>query len=545
MDSMSGRSGLVSPMDAIRERRLPVEPAVWLLLFAIASDVAGLPQFTPTVPGTELRLIWFPFAWLIIAFTLRPIGEAPFYALIYAAASLAAEPHFDHWRFAGARILLEIFQAAFLIFVFHARAYRMLNYPIQIFGYQLIVLGIFAVGALATVAVAGLPSIAASAIREEMAGNPVLAWRHWWLGNSCAYLTVAGPIGYLILLRHRIAAKFRSDPGEARQFMAMAASLFVSALLFLPAFDLRFLRVAPDLHLALMFIPAPIAFAMAACFRGHGSAAAMLILTPLAMMSAGGPHAGPHWSGLPPMATPLHVFLIITAIGCNVIAAITHRYQRALDDALSASQAKTRFVAMLNHELRTPLNAILGFSELMRVKNIRDMDEAIGPIENIHASGQRLMAMIEGLLNQADRGAGVFEIHRQQVNVRQAIEETVDEMQPLGGCGCGVTVRAADDISIDADPKALKQILLVLLSYSARFCGPEAKVEVVVERAGTDTVVEIAASGLINALADDRDKIEMQLVTAIALAHGARLAMRQQSRDRRVVRLTFFATHAH
>src|SRR3989337_3110884 len=116
------------------------------------------------------------------------------------------------------------------------------------------------------------------------------------------------------------------------------------------------------------------------------------------------------------MATPRHVFLIVAAMGCNVIAAITHRYQRAVDDALAASQVKTRFVAMLNHELRTPLNAILGFSELMRLKNISAMDQAIGPIENIHASGQRLLAMIEGLLSQADRGAGVFAIPRASRN---------------------------------------------------------------------------------------------------------------------------------
>jgi hypothetical protein len=49
---------------------------------------------------------------------------------------------------------------------------------------------------------------------------------------------------------------------------------------------------------------------------------------------------------------------------------------------------------------------------------------------------------------------------------------------------------------------------------------------------------------LINAAADDRDKIEVQLVDALALAHGARLMIVHSDRRSRVARLTFFATRA-
>jgi hypothetical protein len=43
---------------------------------------------------------------------------------------------------------------------------------------------------------------------------------------------------------------------------------------------------------------------------------------------------------------------------------------------------------------------------------------------------------------------------------------------------------------------------------------------------------------------NDRDKIETQLVAALALAHGARLTIRMSDRSSRIARLTFFATRA-
>lgn len=52
---------------------------------------------------------------------------------------------------------------------------------------------------------------------------------------------------------------------------------------------------------------------------------------------------------------------------------------RARNEARSASQAKSRFLASMSHELRTPLNAIIGYSELMR----EDLLDGVPPIPGI------------------------------------------------------------------------------------------------------------------------------------------------------------------
>jgi signal transduction histidine kinase len=284
---------------------------------------------------------------------------------------------------------------------------------------------------------------------------------------------------------------------------------------------------------------------MASRFRAKGGSSALLILTPIIILSVTGPNAAANWGILPPISTPTQALLLMTATACMVIGAISRQVLKATVDAMEASQAKTRFVSMLHHELRTPLNAILGFSELMRMQKIRDIDEAMAPFENIHASGQRLLAMIEGLLNQADQGASAFELNKLSLNLKELIGGVVEELQPeMSAFRFPVTISIPDELNVEADARAMKQILMVLLAYPLRFVTPWTEVTAVAQQVGTDTVLEINSRGLVGAANDDRDRLELQLVTALALAHGARLSIHHADRDQRQARLTFFATHA-
>jgi signal transduction histidine kinase len=296
--------------------------------------------------------------------------------------------------------------------------------------------------------------------------------------------------------------------------------------------------------LAKRLLPMPFVLALAARFRAYGSAIGILIFSTIAVLSLTGAHASVNWTAVTPPTTPMHVLLLVTAATSMVIAATSRQLKLALNEALEASQMKSRFIAMLNHELRTPLNAILGFSELMRMRQLRQIDDAIGPLANIHASGQRLLAMIEGLLNSADHGASAFELEKQPVELGATIAATVDEMPEFAELGVTISIVVPGQLWIDADPRALKQMLGVLLAYPLRFVGPDARIVILAEHSATDTIIQISSQGLINAAVDDRDKIEVQLVDALALAHGARLTIRHSDRSSRIARLTFFATRA-
>lgn len=76
----------------------------------------------------------------------------------------------------------------------------------------------------------------------------------------------------------------------------------------------------------------------------------------------------------------------------------TAELRAAKEAAESANKAKSIFLSNMSHELRTPLNAILGYSQLMQGDaSIRP--EQMEQLKTIHSSGERLLSMINGLLD--------------------------------------------------------------------------------------------------------------------------------------------------
>jgi two-component system cell cycle sensor histidine kinase PleC len=166
------------------------------------------------------------------------------------------------------------------------------------------------------------------------------------------------------------------------------------------------------------------------------------------------------------------------------------------EEALAASRAKSRFLANMSHELRTPLNAILGFSELLR-------DNVLGPQtaksypqygELIHKAGSHLLAIVSDVLDYAKIEAGKFTIEKGPCNLgdiaRGAATTVAVQSQAKS-----VAVRLEIDETIgvqDADERALKQILLNLLSNSLKFTQAGGRITVSLQRRHVGGVEGIA-----------------------------------------------------
>ncbi|NJN05632.1 MAG: PAS domain-containing protein [Rhodobacteraceae bacterium] len=85
--------------------------------------------------------------------------------------------------------------------------------------------------------------------------------------------------------------------------------------------------------------------------------------------------------------------------------------EEARQQAVSASSAKSQFLASMSHELRTPLNAIIGYSEMLS-EDAQDLgfDTAIADLEKIMASGRHLLSLINDVLDLSKIEAGKMEI---------------------------------------------------------------------------------------------------------------------------------------
>ncbi|MDC6170457.1 ATP-binding protein [Paucibacter sp. XJ19-41] len=104
--------------------------------------------------------------------------------------------------------------------------------------------------------------------------------------------------------------------------------------------------------------------------------------------------------------------------------------REARDVAEEASRATSEFVANMSHELRTPLQSSLGFSELGMMRG-RDQPKLMSMFTDIHASGQRMLALVNDLLDvsKIESPVGTFDLERS--DVRGLVQSVLRELDPL------------------------------------------------------------------------------------------------------------------
>jgi signal transduction histidine kinase len=141
------------------------------------------------------------------------------------------------------------------------------------------------------------------------------------------------------------------------------------------------------------------------------------------------------------------------------------------DQAQRENEAKSRFLASMSHELRTPLNSILGFAQLLATHTFGDLnDKQDRYVENISASGQHLLTLINDVLDLAKVTAGQMQVDLEAVSLDEAIADVLVKMGPLAEkkhqrLEAGTKWR----IVVVADRRRLHQVLLNLFSNAVKF----------------------------------------------------------------------------
>ena len=172
----------------------------------------------------------------------------------------------------------------------------------------------------------------------------------------------------------------------------------------------------------------------------------------------------------------------VVAVTRDVSAAVDRELvlETAHREAERISEAKSHFLAVVSHELRTPLNAIIGFSDLMRLMGPTLPDakrrEYVGLI---HQSGSHLLAMVNDLLDASRLEAGRYELDLARTDCADAVRDCASMLAPVAqGAGVSIDV-AASAAPLEADERALRQIVTNLLGNAVKFspAGTSVRVE--------------------------------------------------------------------
>ena len=174
-------------------------------------------------------------------------------------------------------------------------------------------------------------------------------------------------------------------------------------------------------------------------------------------------------------------------------------YLAEKDRAEAANKAKSEFLANMSHELRTPLNAILGFSEILQ-------NQMFGPLgsgkyneyaDDIHGSGQHLLNVINDILDMSKIEAGHMKLDREMIDLTPLIEECLRfTAVPAAYKDIAIDQRIGSGIKLSADRRAMKQILLNVLSNAVKFTNDGGRVVVRTRDSGNGVVLTIADTGI-------------------------------------------------
>jgi two-component system cell cycle sensor histidine kinase PleC len=181
------------------------------------------------------------------------------------------------------------------------------------------------------------------------------------------------------------------------------------------------------------------------------------------------------------------------------LAELADKYSEEKTRAEAANRSKSEFLANMSHELRTPLNAIIGFSEVIE-------NQFFGPVgppkyleyaRDIHKSGQFLLDVISDILDMSKIEAGRVELELAKGKLSGIVEETLRLIAPRAAEGKVEIVREiSTKLEIEADKRALKQILINILANAVKFTPEGGKVTIAAKKTGDTIELSIRDTGI-------------------------------------------------
>ncbi len=217
----------------------------------------------------------------------------------------------------------------------------------------------------------------------------------------------------------------------------------------------------------------------------------------------------------PPLAPDRFLAVELRALQRGEVAALVRDASRerateafleqARAEAEGMAMAKSRFLANMSHELRTPLNAIIGFSDIMRSR-------LFGPLEGryseyaalIHESGGHLLDLINDVLDMSKIEAERYSLTLEPFDAREAVAAAL-RLTRVQADSARIALRGAlppEPIEVNADRRALKQIVLNLVSNALKFTPSGGQVNVIARAQNGQLEIIVADTGVGIAPAD-------------------------------------------
>ncbi|MFO8046494.1 MAG: ATP-binding protein [Halomonas sp.] len=171
--------------------------------------------------------------------------------------------------------------------------------------------------------------------------------------------------------------------------------------------------------------------------------------------------------------------------------------QKAKEVAEAANMAKSRYMVGMSHELRTPLNTVLGYAQLLE-RDTELSEPRRNSVQVLRRSAEHLSGLIDGVLDISRIEAGRLELHREEVNIRELLDQLVQIFRRQAEeKGLALVFDCAERLpsAVYTDERRLRQVLINLLSNAVKFTD-EGQIRFSVDYGGQVATFQVRDTGL-------------------------------------------------
>ncbi len=167
------------------------------------------------------------------------------------------------------------------------------------------------------------------------------------------------------------------------------------------------------------------------------------------------------------------------------------------EEVVKGQNLKNEFISSISHEIRTPLTSIKGWSETLVSGGLEDREETEMGLQVIVKETNRLIVLVEDLLDVSKIQAGRLRMEMCRVEVQPLMEEIWKQFRQRAESR-GVQLELSltqEPLLVLGDTNRLKQVLVNLLDNAFKFTPEGGLVELRAERSGREAVLAVADSG--------------------------------------------------
>ncbi len=164
-----------------------------------------------------------------------------------------------------------------------------------------------------------------------------------------------------------------------------------------------------------------------------------------------------------------------------------------------ADRIKTEFISTVSHELRTPLTSIKGALGMLKSGVLGEVPEkANHMIELAHNNTERLINLVNDILDVEKIQAGKIDLHLDSINITNLVKQSIESNEPYAK-SCNVSLQFHNncpDFQVYADNNRLQQVMANLISNAAKFSPDNSVVSIDITKHADLVRVSVSDNGL-------------------------------------------------